>query len=65
LENYNGLDVLCDIRNAFYDLPVILYTAYDKYKADMKSIDADSYVIKSFDLTELKKKIEMALDSRR
>ncbi|MGD8530234.1 MAG: response regulator [Syntrophobacterales bacterium] len=61
--DYNGLDLLQDIRNKFYDLPVILSTAYDTFKEDMKSIAADFYVVKSFDLTELKKKIQMALEA--
>ena len=60
---YNGLDLLQDIRNRFYNLPVVLCTAYDTFKEDMKSIAADFYVIKSFDLTELKKKISMALEA--
>jgi len=61
--DYNGLDLLQDIRNKFYNLPVVLCTAYDTFKEDMKSIAADFYVIKSFDLTELKNKIAMALEA--
>jgi two-component system response regulator (stage 0 sporulation protein F) len=61
--DYNGLDLLQDIRNKYYDLPVILCTAYDTFKEDMKSIAADFYVIKSFDLTELKNKIKKALET--
>jgi DNA-binding NtrC family response regulator len=61
--DYNGLDLLQDIRNKYYDLPVILCTAYDTFKEDMKSIAADHYVIKSFDLTELKSKIASALEA--
>ena len=61
--DYNGLDLLQDIRNKFYNMPVVLCTAYDTFKEDMKSIAADFYVIKSFDLTELKKKIAMALEA--
>ncbi|MEW6266882.1 MAG: response regulator [Thermodesulfobacteriota bacterium] len=61
--DYNGLDLLQDIRNRFYDLPVILCTAYDTFKEDMKSIAADYYVIKSFDLTELKNRIATALEA--
>ena len=61
--DYNGLDLLQDIRNKYYDMPVILCTAYDTFKEDMKSIAADFYVIKSFDLTELKNKIKMALET--
>jgi len=60
--DYNGLDLLQDIRNKFSDLPVILCTAYDTFKEDLKSIAADFYVIKSFDLTELKTKIKIALE---
>ena len=61
--DYNGLDLLQDIRNEFYNLPVVLCTAYDTFKEDMKSIAADFYVIKSFDLTELKNRITMALEA--
>ncbi len=61
--DYNGLDILQDIRNKYYSLPVILCTAYDTFKEDMKSIAADHYVIKSFDLTELKSKIATALEA--
>jgi len=59
--DYNGLDLLQDIRNNFYDLPVILCSAYDTFKDDMKSIAADHYVVKSFDLSELKQKITEVL----
>ena len=61
--DYNGLDLLQDIRNKYYNMPVILCTAYDTFKEDMKSIAADFYVIKSFDLTELKNKIKIALEA--
>ena len=61
--DYNGLDLLQDIRNKFYNLPVVLCTAYDTFKEDMKSMAADFYVIKSFDLAELKSKINMALEA--
>ena len=62
--DYNGLDLLQEIRNRFYSLPVILCTAYDTFKEDIKSIAADFYVIKSFDLSELKKTIAMALEAQ-
>jgi len=63
MADYDGLDLLQDIRNKYYNLPVILCTAYDSYKSDVKTIAANSYVIKSFDLTELKKRITQALES--
>jgi DNA-binding response OmpR family regulator len=62
--DYNGLDLLQEIRNRFYNLPVILCTAYDTFKEDIKSIAADFYVVKSFDLADLKKKIAMALEAQ-
>jgi len=61
--DYDGLDLLQEIRNKFYNMPVILCTAYDTFKEDIKSIAADFYVIKSFDLTELKKKVATALET--
>ncbi len=63
LGEYNGLDLLQDIRNSYYDLPVILCTAYSVYKYDMRSMAADYYVVKSADLTELKIRIRMAMES--
>jgi CheY-like chemotaxis protein len=63
--DYNGLDLLQDIRSKFCDLPVVLCSAYDTFKEDIKSVAADFYVIKSFDLTELKNNIAMALEARR
>jgi DNA-binding response OmpR family regulator len=59
----NGLDVLQEIRNTFYNLPVILCSAYGSYKVDVKSIAADAYVVKSSDLTELKNKIAQVLEA--
>jgi len=63
MDDCNGLDILQDVRNCFYDLPVILSTAYYNYKEDIKSIAADFCVAKSFDLTELKEKVGMALEA--
>jgi DNA-binding response OmpR family regulator len=59
---YDGLDILQNIRNAYYDIPVILCSAYSSFKYDLRSIAADYYVVKSLDLTELKIKIHMALE---
>jgi two-component system response regulator (stage 0 sporulation protein F) len=63
MAGYNGLDLLQEIRNRFYNLPVILCSAYDSFKRDIKSIAADFYVVKSSDLTELKMTISRALES--
>src|SRR5210317_2587599 len=62
LVDYDGLDLLQEIRNLYHDLPVILCTAYDIYKSDQKSVAADYYVVKSFDLSELKMAIDRAIE---
>jgi len=63
LVDYDGLELLQEIRNRFHDLPVILCTAYDTYKEDQKSIAADYYVVKSFDLSELKMAIQRVIET--
>ena len=64
LVDYNGLKLLQDIRNHHHDLPVILCTAYDTYKCDPKAMVADYYVIKSFNLSELKMAATRAVEGR-
>ena len=63
LKGWDGLDLLEDIRNRYYNLPVILCTAYDTYKEDIRAMAADFYVTKSFDLSELKAKIKRAIET--
>ncbi len=62
MAEHDGLDLLQDIRKDYYNIPVILCSAYSSFKGDLKSIAADYYVVKSADLTELKQKIKMALE---
>lgn len=57
MDDCDGLDLLQEVRNAHPDLPIILNTAYDSYREDVKSVAADYYVVKSYDLSELKKRI--------
>jgi len=58
----NGLDLLVDIRNVYYNLSVILCTANLCFKYDLRSIAADYYVVKSSSLNELKVRIQMCID---
>jgi signal transduction histidine kinase/FixJ family two-component response regulator len=62
--DYNGLDLLQQIREEFYLLPVILYTAYDTFKDETKADLADFYVIKSFEVEELINKITLACEEK-
>jgi DNA-binding response OmpR family regulator len=64
MEDCNGLDLLQEIRNTYQDLPIILNTAYDSYREDVKSIAANHYVVKSFDLAELKAKLAMEVKGK-
>lgn len=54
LEDCDGLDLLQEIRNVYPALPIILNTAYNSYREDVKSVAADCYVVKSQDLSGLK-----------
>jgi CheY-like chemotaxis protein len=62
MAEHDGLDLLQNIRKDFYNIPVVLCSAYSSFKGDLKSIAADYYVVKSADLSELKQKIKMALE---
>jgi DNA-binding response OmpR family regulator len=64
MRDYNGLDLLQQIRRKHYNLPVILNSAYSSFKVDLKAVAADYYVVKSSDLGELKEKLRIALQTR-
>jgi len=63
LVGYNGLELLQEIRNRQIHVPVVLCSAYDTYRQDQRSTAADYYLVKSFDLSELKTTIRMATDT--
>jgi hypothetical protein len=46
-------------------MPVVLNSAYERYKDDCRSIAADYYVVKSADLTELKTRIRQSQECGR
>lgn len=64
MREYNGLDLLQQIRQRHYDMPVILNSAYSSFKVDLKAVAADYYVVKSSDLTELKEKLKVVLETQ-
>ena len=64
MKEYNGLDLLQEIRNKHYNLPVILNSAYSSFKVDLKAVAADYYVVKSSDLGPLKEKLKIALETK-
>jgi DNA-binding NtrC family response regulator len=63
LVDYDGLELLQEIRGRHHDLPVILCSAYDTYREDPKVRAADYYVIKSFDLGLLKQAVQRVIEA--
>ncbi len=59
LPDGSGLDVLRDVRQKGNDIPVLILTAYDTIQDKIKGLDggADDYLIKPFDLDELRVRI--------
>jgi DNA-binding response OmpR family regulator len=64
LVNQDGLEVLLKLRQDYPDLPVIICSAYDSYRYDRRAFVADAYVVKSYDLSELKSRVQQVLAER-
>lgn len=64
LEEGSGLELLREAKAAAPNRPVILNTAYARYKDDFASWLADAYVVKSSDLDDLKSIIGSLLEVR-
>lgn len=65
LKNESGLDLLQKLVKERSDMAVILSTAFSCYKDDFSAWLADSYVVKSSDMQELKDEIKRLLDRKR
>ncbi len=57
MDDCDGLDLLQEMRLAHPNVPIILNTAYDSFREDIKAVAADEYVVKSHDLSELMTKL--------
>ncbi|MBW1886997.1 MAG: response regulator [Deltaproteobacteria bacterium] len=65
LNGFEGWDLLHDIKSEYPDLPVLIVTAYDSYKDDPRTSQADGYVVKCLSsIDSLKKKIIDLLEHR-
>jgi CheY-like chemotaxis protein len=60
----DGIEAMGRILARNNQLPIILNSAYTSYKDNFMSWSADAYVVKSSDLTELKREIKRALERR-
>jgi DNA-binding NtrC family response regulator len=63
LEEVKGWEVLRSIKADRPHLPVVIFTAYDTYRDDPRLSEAAAYVVKSFDLKELKETISRIFDN--
>jgi DNA-binding response OmpR family regulator len=64
LDGLEGFEVLHEIKRQKADLPVVILTAYDSYSDDPRLSQADGYVLKSCELSPLKKKIASILGKK-
>ncbi len=62
--DFEGFRLIRKIRGFAPELPVVVCSAYDFSRWDIGQLAADCCVVKSFDLTELKTKVERALEAR-
>ena len=61
----DGLEALGKIIGKERNIPVIIHSAYSSYKDDFISWAADDFVVKSADLTGLKRKIRDLLERKK
>ena len=54
----DGIEVLRQMKQKRPDVPVILSSAYPEYKQDLASWASDDYIMKSFNLDELKESVK-------
>ena len=60
----DGIEVLRQMKQLRPDIPVILSSAYPEYKQDLASWASDDYIVKSFNLDELKSAVKRHLAKR-
>lgn len=58
----DGIEFMRKLKEEKSDIPVILCSAYGRYKQDFRVWASDAYVVKSADLGELKSTIKKILD---
>ncbi|KAA3616285.1 MAG: response regulator [Calditrichaeota bacterium] len=61
LSGEDGLDLMGQLMQIDKNMPVILHSAYSAWKDNFRGKMADAYIIKSSDLTELKKTVQQFL----
>lgn len=64
LEDTDGFELFKAIKRYDPSLPIIIFTAYDTYKDDIRLSMADGYIIKGIDLGPLKDKISDVVERK-
>ena len=59
----DGIEALGRIIGSRHGLPVVIHSAYSHYRANYLTWSASAYVVKSSDLTKLKKTVENLIKS--
>ncbi len=59
----DGIEVLRQMKQMKPNVPVILSSAYPEYKQDLASWASDDYIVKSFNLDELKDSVKRHLQA--
>jgi CheY-like chemotaxis protein len=62
MPNMDGLEALVALLGKNHTLPVILHSAYPEYKESFITAGSEAFVLKSPDLTELKRTIQNIVD---
>jgi DNA-binding NtrC family response regulator len=65
LKNESGLDLLQHLVKERHDMAVILSTAFSCYRDDFSAWLADSYVVKSSDMQELKDEVKRLVERKK
>ena len=60
----DGLDTMSRLLEVDRKVPVVIHTAYASYRESFASWSADAYIVKSSDLSELKKTVRDLLGTR-
>jgi len=61
----DGLTLLNRLRETARDLPIIIFSAFEEYRQDIKTWASDAYVVKSPDVDKLQTAIEKLLGEAR
>ena len=60
----DGIETMGRILSKHKNIPIIINTAYSSYKDNFMTWAADSFIVKSSDLTELKNKIKEIITNK-